>query len=244
MIEQDVTSYTHGHMYDSEVDISAQIQIERMQYYLGTTFEKNILELGIGNGRMVEKLEESFQKVSIIEGSSELILDFKQKHKVSKAVIINTYFENFSTAEQFDVVHMGFVLEHVKEPQKLIKQYYDYVKKNGFMFISVPNAESLHRRIGFEAGLLKDVHSLSETDHRVGHLRYYDIKTLKKDILNCLPACAVLKFEGLFLKPLTTKQLENLSLSKEIIDAFCKVGIAYPELSNSLLAIIIKKERD
>ena len=44
--------------------------------------------------------------------------------------------------------------------------------------------------------------------------------------------------EGIYLKPLTTSQMISLQFDKKIIDAFCEVGIAYPELCCGILAEI------
>ncbi len=241
MIKQDNASYMQGHAYDEEGDISVNFQLERIMHYLRDFSDKSILELGLGNGKMLDKIEDCFSKVTCIEGSSELINDYKEKHPFSKATIFDSYFEDFYTNEKYDVVHMGFVLEHVDNPQSIIGKFIKYVKAGGYMFISVPNAESLHRRVGYAAGLLDDVHLLSETDHRVGHLRYYDKETFTRDIETALKnndCYGGVKLEGIYLKPLTTSQMQSLNLSNQIIDAFCKVGIDYPELSNAMLAII------
>jgi hypothetical protein len=75
---------------------------------------------------------------------------------------------------------------------------------------------------------------LSENDHLLGHKRYYTVKTLTSDIIEA--GYSVDKIEGIYLKPLTTGQMISLNFDKKIIDAFCEVGIEYPELSCGILA--------
>jgi hypothetical protein len=46
--------------------------------------------------------------------------------------------------------------------------------------------------------------------------------------------------EGIYLKPLTTAQMAQLNLSKEIMEAFCKVGKDFPELCVGVLLELTK----
>ena len=104
------------------------------------------------------------------------------------------------------------------------------------MFLAVPNAEVLNRRLGRLAGLLDDVTTLSENDHLLGHKRFYTVATLSADIAQA--GCGVDRLEGIYLKPFTTRQIVSLQLDRKIIDALCTVGIDYPELSCGLFAEI------
>ena len=45
--------------------------------------------------------------------------------------------------------------------------------------------------------------------------------------------------EGIFLKPITTQQIQMLGLAEDILQAMLKVGVAYPELC---VGILIKLE--
>ena len=134
---------------------------------------------------------------------------------------------------------MGFILEHVKDPKEILKHYKPFLKDNGKMFIAVPNAEVMNRRLGYFAGLLSDLQLLSEYDHVLGHKRYYTVLELKKDIHAA--GYEVIKMEGLYLKPLTTNQMISLKLDRKIVDALCLLGVDYPELSCGILAEIAVK---
>ncbi len=104
------------------------------------------------------------------------------------------------------------------------------------MFISVPNAEVLNRRLGHIAGMLPDILAMSENDVLLGHQRYYTIETLKRDIKEA--GYEIVRIEGIYLKPFTTKQILSLDLDKRILDALCIAGIDYPELSCGILVQI------
>jgi hypothetical protein len=104
------------------------------------------------------------------------------------------------------------------------------------MFIAVPNAEVLNRRLGHLAGLLDDVTTLSENDLLLGHKRFYTVSSLAADVERA--GYGVDRLEGIYLKPFTTRQIVSLQLDRKVIDALCIVGIDHPELSCGLLAEI------
>jgi hypothetical protein len=102
------------------------------------------------------------------------------------------------------------------------------------MFIAVPNAEVLNRRLGYLAGLLPDMQSLSENDIMLGLKRYYTVTSLSNEIKSA--GYEIERLEGIYLKPFTTQQIISLNFDKNIFKALCEVGIGYPELSCGILA--------
>lgn len=119
---------------------------------------------------------------------------------------------------------MSGILEHVEDPISVLKKYKKFVNENGYIVIVVPNAESIHRRVGKIMGIISDLHELTKQDIEVGHKRYYDLKMLRKDIIK-----SGLKIEsvgGIFFKPLSNKQMEMFN--SKIIDAFYELGKQLP----------------
>lgn len=190
----------------------------------------SFLELGIGHGITLRRLSRYFSSVLVLEGSPKLARKYK---KIYKNVEIQTArFESFDTPQRFDYIGMGFVLEHVDRPDILLKKYRGYLKREGSIFIGVPNAASLHRVLAVHAGMLKDIRQLSEADSKFGHQRYltFDdwIGLFKKTGLR------VVRAEGLYFKPFSTAQLESLRLDPSIHAALSDVAAGYPEISNTL----------
>lgn len=192
-----------------------------------------VLELGIGHGYTCNCFSDYYAQYSVIEGSRAIIEKFKQQYPNSKARIIQSFFENFDMDQTFDIIIMGFVLEHVDNPTQILNHFRKFIAPDGRIFISVPNAESLHRRFGHEAGLLPNMLALSISDQQLGHQRSYTADSMNLQLKSC--GYRILHQEGIFLKPFTTNQIKSLNLSKEILESMCKVGIHYPELSAGLL---------
>jgi len=199
----------------------------------------SVLSLGIGhqvvNEIILNEFSHGMKKQTILEGSSEIIKQFSSRFPsyVDKIELIHTYFETFETEEQYDIIEMGFILEHVDDPAYILQKFKSFLKPNGTLFIGVPNAKSLHRLIGFEAGLLKDIYMLSDFDKLYGHKRYFDLPSISKLVLDS--GLKIKSTSGLLLKPITTSQMAQLGWKNNIYDALLKIGDNYPELSNCIL---------
>jgi 2-polyprenyl-3-methyl-5-hydroxy-6-metoxy-1,4-benzoquinol methylase len=197
---------------------------------------KSILELGLGHGYTANIFSQNFKRHVVLDGSSAVIENFRKNFPDFKAEIIETYFEKFETSEKFDVIVLGFILEHVDDPHEIITRYGKFLSESGKMFIAVPNAEVLNRRLGHLADMLPDMQELSENDLLLGHKRYYTVESLTNEITKA--GFYLKKLEGIYLKPFTTRQILSLDLDKKFIQSLCKVGIDYPELCCGILAEI------
>jgi len=192
-----------------------------------------LLELGIGHGFTTNRFSQNFSRHVVIDGSVSVIEQFHAQYPNCNASVVQSYFEDFNTEERFDVIVMGFVLEHVANPHFILQRYKKFLAPGGCCFVAVPNGESLHRRLGHAAGLLDDMMALGCGDLELGHERLYSLNSLSSELDKA--GYSIVRKEGIFLKPLTTAQLQSLHLDKNIIQAMCTVGINYPELSCALL---------
>lgn len=197
------------------------------------TEEQSLLELGIGHGFTTNRFSQFFREHTVIDGSASVIAQFKNQYPDNTAEIVESYFETFDTDKRFDLIVMGFVLEHVDNPQAVLQRFKHFLAPGGRCFVLVPNGESLHRRFGHAAGLLGDMMALGSGDLELGHLRSYSLQTLTAELETA--GLQVVRKEGLFLKPFTTGQLKDLDLSADVITAMCTVGINYPELSCAMM---------
>ena len=130
---------------------------------------QSLLELGVGHGFTASRFAARYSRYLIIEGSTKVIDSFLAKCGDLDVEIFKEFFEKFSTDERFDVIVMGFVLEHVEDPLGILERYRQFLAPGGTLYIAVPNSESLHRRLGVAAGLLGDINALGAGDLALGH---------------------------------------------------------------------------
>lgn len=231
-LDQFVGAYgqSFAYAFDNEIMLNWYPQriIERVPA------QARVLELGVGHGYTTARFSKHFARTVVVDGSAAVISRFQDEFPDCTAEVVESYFEHFDTEERFDVIVMGFVLEHVENPDLVLRHFARYLAPGGRCFVAVPNGESMHRRLGHLAGLLDDVMSLGKGDLALGHLRQYS----KASLVEQLKAAGydVRAMEGIFLKPFTTQQLQSLALPESITNALCQLGVDYPELSCALLA--------
>ena len=226
--------YFENHLYLGKY---ADLMCEKIQKQSFQT----VLSLGIGHevvsGKILSMLNENLiSEYEIIEGSEDIMNKFLQERahlkEDSRFNIHHSYFENFQSSKKFDAIEMGFVLEHVDDPGQIVKHFKQFLSPNGIIFISIPNAKSLHRLIGHEAGLLKNMYELSQYDLELGHQRYFDFDSIQELVLSS--GLQIKRSAGLMLKPITGKQMEILEWNQDIFQALLTIGEKYPEISNCI----------
>ncbi|MFJ3058890.1 class I SAM-dependent methyltransferase [Herbaspirillum sp. NPDC087042] len=234
LLDNYVAAYERKSPFDFDNEILLNWYPQRIVSLAGN--RGTILELGLGHGFSTNLFSQNFERHVVLEGSSAVIDNFRKLYPACKAELVETYFETFDTEERFDLIVMGFILEHVDDPVDIMKRFGKFLKPGGQMFIAVPNAEVLNRRFGQAMGMLPDIAKLSDYDLLLGHKRYYTVDSLRNDV--AAAGYAVENMEGIFLKPLTSQQLQSLHLEKGVLDAMCQIGIDYPELSCGILSQI------
>jgi len=197
-------------------------------------FGPRVLMMGLGGGTMCNALQSAENAdLTVIEGSKNVIDEYIATGK-NKSNIIHTLFEDYSPNELFDTIYGTNVLEHVDNPVAVMQRVKTWCRKGGRGLFVVPNADSLHRRIGFEMGLLTHREQLHEAEILRGHKRIYRVETLRLDLEKA--GWYVQEVRGYSLKILSQKQMKDFS--REFLDASLRVSLSLaPEYCSNLLAI-------
>ena len=232
-LDQFTSQYKPGAVTYTENDLVLHWYPQRIIERLGDTASLSLLELGLGHGISARQFHPRFKSHTVIEGSREVISQFTAKQPIEGLRIVEGYFESFVTAERYDVIVMGFVLEHVDDPALIVSHYRAMLKPGGRLFVAVPNAKSLNRRLGAALGKIKDIYELNANDHLLGHQRQFCLDTLKS--LMTAQGYGVCWQEGIYLKPLPLAVLQTMPDVQENLVAMCKVGVDFPELCVGLL---------
>ncbi len=196
-----------------------------------------VLEMGCSTGIMTRQLAKKFPDLTVIDGSKEYIEYTKNLIKENRTKFIISLFEEFETKDKFDDIIMANILEHVKNPILILKNTKNWLKKTGRIHVMVPNARSLHRRVGQKLGIIRNLDDFSSNDKKIGHRRVYTKESLKKDIKRS--GLRTVYYEGIFLKPLPHSQME--SWGKKLFDAFFEIGKQLPDYCSTIYFICKKK---
>ncbi len=194
-----------------------------------------VLELGFGDGLLTQALHDAGVAAELVEGSPLLCTHARSSYPT--LTVHNTLFEAFEPPQLYDAVLVLHVLEHVDDPQALLRRISTWMKPDGLMVLLVPNRASIHRRVALEMGLIARLDELSQRDHLVGHKRVYDLETLEHD---ARAAGFVTKTRfGSFLKVLPNSMM--LNHSDEILRAIDAVSAALPPDLLANIGVVIQR---
>lgn len=148
---------------------------------------KNLLEIGVGAGQSILWFEEEGFNVKGIEPDGRNVSMINKKLKNGK--VIESSVEDFSTEENFDIIWMSHVLEHLIEPDTFLKKIKTNLKKDGIFFIEVPNCEY---KPMLESSMHKDPHLFHFTKNSLSRL----VENVGYNILSCDVFRPATKSEG------------------------------------------------
>lgn len=213
--------------YERENLLTTAGLVTRCCRYAAT--KDDYLELGIGHGAALDALARGFREVLVLEGSGELVRRYQGRHPNVR--LVETFFEDWSADRPWHNIGMGFILEHVVDPALILRHYRGFLAPGGSLFVGVPNARSLHRLLGHRMGLLPVLGQLSDADRALGHKRFLTHGEWVELFLAC--GYRVVRSEGLYLKPVTTRQLDQLGLPPAAHAALDEFAAEAPTISNS-----------
>jgi 2-polyprenyl-3-methyl-5-hydroxy-6-metoxy-1,4-benzoquinol methylase len=229
-LDQHIDAYDDKHIFSYDMKIWMNWYVKRLKEILKG---KKCLELGIGHGYTTNTFSSCFNEYTVIEGSKQMIERYFKLFPSSNVKIELGYFEDFKTEEKFDVILMGYVLEHVDNPKLILKKYKKYLSANGSIYVVVPNGSALNRRFGLKAGYIKSLDEMSDFDYKGGHKRTFTYESLMQLVKDCDLETA--REEGIFLKCMSTEQMLKLNISESIINAMCEVAVDFPEIAACVL---------
>lgn len=195
------------------------------------------LIMGYGDGWLIEYFRNKFSRLLIVEGSETLAASAARKyHNYPHITCHHSYFESFELpmSQQADIILANHVLEHVDNPIEVLLKAKSWLKDTGRAIFSVPNADSLHRRIGVKMKMLKTRFDLNDQDRLVGHKRVYDQTSLSRDIIK--GGYKIIELGGFNLKLVSQKQMKDWS--EELIQAIFEVSRECPrDMCSNLYAV-------
>ncbi|MCC6962375.1 MAG: class I SAM-dependent methyltransferase [candidate division Zixibacteria bacterium] len=207
--------------YNSEVDFDRyliEFNFDVLQHHL---CGDQILEMGCASGVMTRLLLTKVARLDVVDGSQKYIDQLKPELGGQVRFEL-ALFEDYDTSKKYTDIILARALEHIDDPVALLSKMARWLTPDraAAIHIVVPNADSLHRRIGVAMGMLPSVTALSERDHKYGHKRVYTRPLLEEHITKA--GLQVVHAEGIYLKPLANAQMEQWP--RNLIDAYYRVG--------------------
>ena len=195
---------------------------------------RTVIEFGLGDGVLTHKLCEHFEHVTGVDGAQTTIDLLKAKLKHSNITLKKSYIENYNSDKKYDVIVMGHILEHLINPVMALKNIKCLMHDKSILYISVPNANSIHRLVATKMGLLERPESLNQRDLDLGHQVVFHPNNLKLTVEAA--GLTINRFGGVMIKPLANSQISK-DWSREMIDGFIALGDDLPELCGDIYVV-------
>ena len=161
------------------------------------------------------------------------------KRKDKKVTVINKTLEGaFDEIESvgFDFVLASGLLHEVPDPKTLLRQVHDLCRPDTTVHINVPNANSFHRRLAVEMGLIKDVYEASPANIEFQQHTIFDLSALRQTAEDAgfrVEAAGAYAF-----KPFPHWQMQQMMdsqlLTEEMVEGLYKMGRHSPDLCSEI----------
>jgi len=122
-----------------------KIYSERLELLRKYIVQRHIFEVGFGEGKFLAFLRDRGWRVAGIELSKNAFLEAKKRYKLH--LEWGKIEEKEYPKENFSLVTMYMVLEHIHKPLELLKSLHRLLREQGILIIQVPNFASLQSKI-------------------------------------------------------------------------------------------------
>ena len=178
---------------------------------------KTVLELGCGFGHTTIEILKKTDDIEIVDISSKFIDD--TKIRIPQAKFICSDWLKFNTTKMYSDIVLFRGVDYMKDPNELLNHLKKFMNNSSLLHILIPNNKSLHRLVGFYAGI-DNPFELSKNDKEVGHLQSFNLEhlifLLQKNNFK------IIHQEGIGLKPLSNYEMDKLD--ENIQNAFVAMG--------------------
>lgn len=144
---------------------------------------QKLLDVGCGKGDIFYFIRSKVSKIYGIDKSTEDLVQASERGIVTRAVDLDRQNIPYEK-DNFDIVTCLDVIEHIKDPIKLIKDIHRVLKNGGRLIVSSPNIRfSSH----LNSLVLKGRFPLTSVDKSAydgGHIHYFTFNDLKQILLN------------------------------------------------------------
>ena len=184
---------------------------------------RTVCDLGFGSGIVLRALLDAGKSVALVEGAAEFCE--RARAMQPECAVHHTLFEDYWPVHRFDCVVASHIFEHVADPVALMKRI---TKWSDRMLVVVPNANSYHRQLAVEMGLMPTVDTITQRDIAVGHPRVYTPRMLSAHLTESGWGCTAT--QGLYFKPLPNSMLANLP--RDLIAAMTRCRVPFKDCAN------------
>ncbi|MBL7197629.1 MAG: class I SAM-dependent methyltransferase [Candidatus Omnitrophica bacterium] len=141
-------SYNYGDLYKNDRFVRMRFHIVKELLSLYVKVGVKILDIGCYDAPLLDVLKKSIKSVDYTGVDADKVALEVALLRGAKVMNVNFELEDLPfDNNSFDIVIMTEILEHLRDPEKLIKKAKDILKSDGLIVISLPNECTLYHRL-------------------------------------------------------------------------------------------------
>lgn len=208
----------------------------------------NLLEVGCGLESIFLDLG-SFEQLTVIEPAHmfyEKALEDTKKFPGKKIRVLNLLLEDSlkELAEQkFDFILVSSLLHEIPDQPKFLSTLHQLASEKTVIHFNVPNAQSFHRLLAVEMGLIKTEFEMSPTNIQFQQHTVFNLALLEGIMKKS--GFEVIESGSYSFKPFTHQQMQNMInlnlITAEMLDGFYKMERYLSNIGSEIFVNIKKK---
>ena len=195
---------------------------------------RRALECGAASGVMTEVLAACASELTVVEGARSYAEALRRRYG-RRIEVHNVMLEDYAPRAPFEVVVMAGLLHHLAEPGALLAKARAWVGGGGTLLVTVPNMQSLHRRLGVAMGRADTPFATSERNRRFRQPGRFDAERLRALIE--ASGWHVREISGFFLKPFPHELMTALAPSDDLLEGLFEMGRQHPDMACQIFAV-------
>lgn len=218
---------------DYQVKYRRKLVLEQIERYK----PKSILEIGCGYEPLFKYVHDT--RFTIVEPSEEFYENAKRLAQTAENIsCMRGFFEEVvdELDKQYDMVMCSGLLNEVEDPLRLLHSIVKVCTDRTVVHINVANANSMHRLLALESGMISNTHDMSERNKVFQQHNVYDMESLTKLVEKS--GLSIIENGTYFIKPFTHaqmgKMLECGIINEVILDGLYNMGKYMPELGSEM----------
>lgn len=159
------------------------------------------------------------------------------KNYSGKVRVIKALFENaIESLEHYDMIICSSLVHELENPLEFMKKILLVCGEDTIVHINAPNANSMHRVLAYESGIISDTHDFSKRNVELQQHSVFDMETLLD--LAKRAGGRIVDYGSYFVKPFTHKQMLDLLdkgiITENVLDGFYNMTKYMPELGSEI----------
>lgn len=199
---------------------------------------ERILEIGCGN-EPIFKYFSDYKFMTVVEPCESFYKNAFELKKGRKNIeLYNDIFENVSGTlndEKIDFIIVSCLLHEIQDTTTFLEKLHSICNESTIVHLSVPNANSFHRLLALEMGIIENLFD-SSSMNMLMRQRVYNLSTLTELLSG--RNFRILESGSYFIKPFTHIQMQQLVdlkiIRKRLMDGLYGMSKYIPEMGSEI----------